>query len=335
MLLVRYSQTIPYLGKTERRQGVARHAAAAKGWELEEKRSQLKAVVEQVFYRLGLARQLEALTGDHVELVEQLIDVARFKYEVGSASQHDLLRLELLRDRLKDDLNDFERQEKELTAALNATLHRDTSTPIVTPEAFELPEPSMSLNALRALALAERAALRQLDTTAEMFRAAADLDRLEARPDPTLFASYGLRTDLPGANPGRDLVTVGISVPLPLFRDARYEARALESSSRARSAEAQRASLEDQIASGLADALATWERAAEKLATYDDRLVPQAQQVLDATFASYQVNRADFLALFEAELELLRFEKTMRIAAVEGLVARATIEMLVGKELQR
>jgi len=94
--------------------------------------------VKQAYYRLALARQIKKITEEHVTLIEQLIDAVRIKYEVGRSAQSDLLRLEILRDRLKDSIEDFDRQDRELTAAINATLHRAVATKIITPKRFAL-----------------------------------------------------------------------------------------------------------------------------------------------------------------------------------------------------
>lgn len=333
MLRIQLGQTIPLIGKTGKREGVVRQAEEAKRWEHEEKKNQLRAAVKQVYYKIALTRQLKKLTGDHVELVDQLLDAVRIKYEVGRAPQENLLRLEVLRDRLRDDLKDFDRRDRELTAALNAALHRDHGTHVSTPPALEVSAMTSDIAGLQERALEHRPALKRLDSNIEMHRVAAELARYEARPDPTLFAAYGVRTALPNGNPGRDLVTFGLSVPLPVFYRSRYDARAEESASLARASLSQRDALIDTIASGLADAVATWSRSADKVATYKENLVPASRRTLDATLSSYQVDRADFLSLFEAELELLNFEKTIRVATVDALVAQAAVEMLTGKEL--
>jgi outer membrane protein TolC len=202
----------------------------------------------------------------------------------------------------------------------------------MTPETFDLVGPTTQVKEATQLAVEHRPLLKQLSSTVQMHRQAADLATFEAVPDPTFFAAYGYRPELPGGNPGRDFVTFGIGLPLPVFYGSRNAAQAAESSSLASSVSSQRESIVDAISSRLADALATWNRSASKVKTYRERLVPQAHRTLDATFSSYQVDRADFLSLFEAELELLNFEKTIRIATTEGLVAQATIEMLVGEE---
>ncbi len=334
MAAIRLEQTIPFFGKTDDREGVIRQAVTAKRWQLEEKKNELRALVKKIYYELALARQLESITTQHVGLVEQLIDAVRIRYEVGRAAQQNLLRLQVLRGRLKDDLEDFRRQDTELTAALNAVLHRDVATGVATPGEFVLRAPTTDVDSLREVALEHRPALKQLAATSQMYEAAADLARFEAIPDPTFFAAYGLRKEQPSGMGGRDLVTFGLGIPLPVFYGSRYGARAQESSSKGRAVDAKRDALIDRISSGLAGALATWSRSAGKVKTYTLILVPEAHRALDATFSSYQVDRADFLSLYEAELELLNFEKTIRTSAVQGFVAQANIEMLIGKELQ-
>ncbi len=333
MLRVQLGQTIPFLGKTDKREGVVREEKQAKAWEYAEQQNQLRAAVKQVYYHLALTRQLKKITAEHIELVEQLLDAVRIKYEVGRSPQHDLLRLEVLRDRLTDDLEDFDRNDKDFTATLNATLHRDRATEIPTPEKLMVSALNSDIAALQAQALESRPILKQFDSKVAMHRAAADLARYEAIPDPTLFAAYGARSALSTGAAGQDLVTFGISVPLPVFYTSRYDARAQESTLRARASASARDSIVDNISSGLSDTLATWKRSAHKVETYEKNLVPLAHRTLDATFSSYQVDRADFLSLFEAELELLNFERTIRIAIVDALVAEAAVEMLIGKEL--
>jgi outer membrane protein TolC len=333
MLNFRLEQTVPFFGKTAKRERVFEKAVQAKRWELEELRTQLRALVERAYYQLALARQLKILTGQHISLVEQLIDAVRIKYEVGKAPQRDLLRLQVLRNRLSDEIEDYDRRDQQLTAAINATLHRRVDIPVETPKTFEVGAPSLTVEQLQKLAKEHRPALKQLVATVNMHRAAGDLAGYEAIPDPTFFAAYGLRTDLPGDNEGRDLVTLGISLPLPVFYGSRYGAKADESAAAASATDARRKALDDTIAGGLAEALAVWRRAARQVTTYREQLVPEAHRALDATFASYQVGRAGFLSLYEAELELLNFEKTIRVAAVQALVAQTNIEMLIGRKL--
>lgn len=333
MLRLQVGQKIPFFGKTDKREEVVRKSIAAKRWEIEEQRVKLRSAVKEAYYRLGLTRQLKRLTEEHITLVQQLIDTVLIKYEVGRAQQQHLLRLEVLRDRLRDDLNDFDQRSVALVASLNATLHRDVATPIATPETFVLEGPIDDAASLRETANTTHPALKRLDASAAMYHAAADLAEAETIPDPTVFAAYGVRTEFANGMPARDLVTLGVSVPIPVLSDSTYGARSRESRIRAEAAGERRAALLDRLGDKLAGLVARWDRAAKKVEAYHGTLVPAAQRTLDATFSSYQVDRADFTSLFEAELDLLNFEKTIRVSTVDGLVAQALIEELIGKEL--
>ena len=59
--------------------------------------------------------------------------------------------------------------------------------------------------------------------------------------------------------------------------------------------------------------------------------MPRAHRTLDATFAAYQVDRADFASLFQSELQLLDFERTIRRAEARAALARVEVEALTGQ----
>ena len=80
MVVIRLEQTIPFFGKTDQRENVAREAVEGKRWELEERKNELVRSIRSTYHNLGLARQLEKLTARHVSLVEQLIDAVRVKH---------------------------------------------------------------------------------------------------------------------------------------------------------------------------------------------------------------------------------------------------------------
>jgi outer membrane protein TolC len=167
-----------------------------------------------------------------------------------------------------------------------------------------------------------------------MHRSVADLAGSEVLPDPTFFISYGLRSELENGGTGRDLITIGVGIPIPFFSISRYGAKTQEAIAFSRVTDAKRDAVLDAISGELAEARAKWQRAFNKLKQYRNQLVPEAHKTLDATFSSYQVNQADFTSLYEAQLELLNFEKTIRIATFQGLLAQTTIEQLIGRELQ-
>ncbi len=63
--------------------------------------------------------------------------------------------------------------------------------------------------------------------------------------------------------------------------------------------------------------------------------MPRAHKTLDATLAAYQVDRANFASLYQAELQLLAFERTIRRAEAAAALARVEVEALVGEPLNK
>jgi outer membrane protein TolC len=122
-------------------------------------------------------------------------------------------------------------------------------------------------------------------------------------------------------------------VPIPFSYDSRWGSQKRENKARARAAEQQREAELDRIRAGLGQHVASWKRAIQEATTYRQKLVPQAHRTLDATFAAYQVDRAEFASLFQAELQLLDFERTIRRAEAKAALSRVEVEALLGRQI--
>ena len=324
-------QTFYWPGKVSARQEVARSQVNEAEQSLAERKVQLRAAVERAYYRLALTRQLREVTNKHVAALNDFIDVVAVKNEAGLAAQYELLQLRVLVDQLKDDLKDFDQEEASLTATINATLHRSTDIPALTPERTRVPRPPGDETALARRAEQERPLLQGLAAKAETHRAAARQATREGYPDITLWAGYRVRTRV-DADRGMDFVSVGASMPLPLSYRGRWGTERRLNDKLAEAAMQDRAAEVDRIRGELGRRMAEWRRAAQKAQTYRQDLTPEARMTLDTTFVSYQADRADFASLFQAELQLLNFERTTLLAETSAAEARVEVDALVGSE---
>ena len=327
-------QSFYWPGKRAARQEEADAAVAVERWTLAEQKVQLRAMVHRAYYRLTLVRQLRRITAEHIKLVEQLIDAVRVKYEVGKVGQHDLLRLQVLKGRLTDDLDSFARDDSSLCSSINAALHRAAKLPITTPERLHLPEARSDLGDLAKLAALNRPLLRRYLAQAAARRASASRAAREGYPDISVWFGYTFRIAA-GADRGTDFASIGLSVPIPLSFDRRWGSKARTQELMAKAAEEGRESAMDKIRGDIGGAIARWKRALSEAHIYRDQLMPDAHKTLDATFAAYQVGRADFANLFQAELQLLTFERTIRKAETSAALARVEVETLVGTPLMQ
>ncbi len=326
-------QRFPWPGKTGARQDAARAMVAVQRQSLAERKVQLRAMVKRAYFRLALTRQLRRVTSEHIKLLDQLMDTVRIKYEVGKVGQHDLLRLQVLRGKLTDDLGNFERNEEALTAAINAALHRKLDVLIRTPARIEAPAPGVTVEALVKQAVDSRPALKRYIARAAARRAMARRADREGYPDISAWFAYTIRVEA-GMDPGTNFVTLGVAVPLPVLSDQKWDAIKSEAEQQAKQAELAREAELDRIRGAMGRVVAGWKRAAREARTYRETLKPQAHKTLDATLAAYQVDRASFASLFQAEVQLLKFERTIRKAEATAALARVEAEALIGAPVQ-
>lgn len=331
-------QTFPFPGKTGKREKVAAARVDAVRYELAEKKNQIRGLVTRAYWNLTLARHLKKVTERHILEVENLLTSVKSRYEVGGAGLHDLLRLAVLRDKLIDELNDFDRKDVDLTASINTLLSRPTAVKVETPENIEAEKvwPSQALTYEKALE--SRSLLKAWTQEAKAQQLAAKRASVEGWPDPTVWAGYRLRDEITNdqgmiVDEGVDFFSVGISFPLPFFNKNRWGAFKQESLANKRSAESKRAALADEIRGELEKAYAAWKRAFQKADTYSKVIFPGQKQTLDATLASYQVGRAGFNSLYAAKVGLLDVERELTKAVFETKIQESIVETLVGDNI--
>ncbi len=327
-------QTLPLPGKNDRRTDAVVGETRVKRHALQEKKNQLREMVQRAYWSLALVRQLEKINRRHLELVEQLREAALTRYQVGKGGQHDLLSLEVLKKRIADDLGDFEQQEREIGAALNAALHRPLDTPIRTPETLEPVEAPRTLDELYRLAEKHRPLLQEIRERARWQRLAAGQAGYERWPDITVWAGYRVRAEA-NPDPGTDFVNLGLSVPLPFDFAGRWAAVRDQHLEQAAAADESLRAAQDEIRASLQASLAAWQRALSKAREYKDDIIPAADAALQATLAAYQSDLADFSSLYQAELQLLGLERAARVAEATTRIERGRVEGAIGIALKR
>lgn len=325
---VRASQQLKPAGWSRLRREVgglkARSAEAAEA----EAALQLRVSVERTTWLLARTALLRDVTRDHLARTEELLAAATARYETGGTGQHGVLRLTVLRDRLADDLADFDRAEAELRAGLRAALGGGEIGDLDLPGAEPAPTPPAL--APRARALESRPLLAGLEAKGDAATEAATLARVSARPSVSVWAGYRLRTIETSMDAGTDLVSVGVGVPLPVGSARRADGHEAAAEAEARAADAEARAALDRITAQADAALAGWRRAADKVETYDTVLLPGARATLETTRADFTVGRADFASLFEAEVALLQLERARIGAAVDTWLHRADVWSATG-----
>lgn len=328
-LQIRLQQTFPTSGITARRAQAGRVEQRVRASALDEARVLLTAQVHQAWWRLARARALRTVWVQHRDAAGALLDAVRGRYEVGMATQADLLRLQVRRSQLDDALGDLDRDIAGHVAALQALAGPDT--PLDTPDTLTPVPPEGTVPQWVDEATASRPALQQLRAQAEVARARADVAQAAGLPDLTVWAGYRVRTGTTATDPGTDFVSLGVSSPLPVSGARRGAGEATAARAQAHALEADAQALLDRLTSDITATEAGWHRAHDKALRFAADLLPAARRAFDSTLSAYQVGEADVASLYQAEVQLLDLERARLDAAVDTHLHAATMAALVGR----
>ena len=325
-------QTIPFPGKNRKRKAIAESEGQIKNYELAELKIQLKDKVKKAYYQLVLNRELKAISFKHISLLEDLIETMINKYEIGKSAQSDILRMTLMKEKLLDDLDDFEQKESEIQATINSVLNRDVNTFINTENLDLNLDLDLDLDPLLQTAIQNRPLLKKIEETSNMKRLIFLSDQRERLPDITLWAGYRIRKDI-GTMENVDFASVGFSFPIPLDIKGRTKAKLNNAKFMEKAVDESYKNVLNKISEMLIMATSGLERQKNKINNYNNNLNPDAEKVFHSELKSYETGRANFADLYQAQLQLIQFEKILLKSKYKFKMYETTIETLIGEKL--
>ena len=328
-LQLKLQQTIPFYGKNSLRKEIAEIETGSSIYQMEEFKNILKFKVRKAYYSLLKVRELKEISILHIAALQDLVYSLRSKYETGKIKQNDYLRLELLNKKMQDDLYDFDQMVQEITVLLRSTADLDPEATIVAgkPEASFLP--AETIEELFNLSLLNRPELAEYQNEIDKRRLEIKLSRRLKIPDITLWTGYRYRQDIAGM-PGEDLVSFGFSIPLNFDISKNLKAKYNFSNYMLNKAELDLADKKKALRQDLETALAKWERLDQKTSFYKNTIIPEAESLFELVLRSYETAGSDFSAVYQAQTQLINFEKTYINSKYEKLIIKAQIDMITG-----
>jgi len=233
------------------------------------------------FY-VGQALQLTTLMEHHAH---EEYEAARARLASANAGGEEVLKLAAARGMSEDEAAELRQQQ----ATARVALERWIGMPVedLDPVAA-LPTPSESEY------VAGDPMVVSLQREIDVARGAAAVAAANRRPNWTWEVSYGQRTGY------SDMVTFGVSIPLPVAPAARQDREtgsklALASKAEADLAEATRSATADYLA-----LVSDVQRLQERIGRYRSSVLVPAQQRTAAATAAYRSNQTSLTVLFEA-----------------------------------
>ena len=327
------SQALPFPGKLALREQAAKYEAQAAALNIDELRltllSDVKTLWWQIFY---LDRAQESVDSNH-NLLQQLVDIARSKYEVGVGLQQDVLLAQLELSKLLDQKINLTGMRRNTVARLNALLNQPANNAVQLPATVPLPLPNLrEENQLYQQAEVSRPMLESERLGINAAQSKLALAKKDILPDFNIEAAYGSRNNMQNGSKRADLLSLGISMNVPVFA-ASKQLKAVDQ----RSSELmqQRYALQDQwnaVRVQISQSYSDYQRAKQQVVLFDTGIIPQAHQTVASMLAGYQVNKVDFLNLVRSQITLLDYEIQYWKAFTEAQQALAQLSAAVGEE---
>src|SRR5205814_9926435 len=122
----------------------------------------------------------------NVDLLNQFAEVNRQRYEVGNASQADVLTAQTDAAKLLEAQSDIFRRISDAQSQLNVLMNRPAQPALAHPSQIPLQPPHFSLQALQAVALSARPEMQRAQNRVEAQRFRVELATRQRFSDPTI-----------------------------------------------------------------------------------------------------------------------------------------------------
>lgn len=327
------SQAFPFPGKLALREQAAAFEAEAATQNVTEVRWRLLSEVKTTWWLIFYLDRTLQIVDSNYTLLQQFVQIARTKYEVGEGLQQDVLLAQLELSKLLDQQLMLKASRRNAEASLNALLDKPANEEIRLPDKVELQLPSIKQeNLLYQQAETSRAVLEgnRLEINAAQSR--LDLAKKDVLPDFSLGAAYGGRANTPSGDKRADLLSLNLSMNVPIFvaqkQDKAVDQRTSELMQEKYALQDQWNKVRSQISQGYND----YRRAKDQVVLFETGIVPQARQTVASMLAGYQVNKVDFLNLVRSQITLFEYETQYWKAFTEANQSLAQLNAAVGME---
>jgi outer membrane protein TolC len=321
-------QKIPVSGKNRSQARIAEAEALQAFESLRRKQLDVVAQVRKAYLELGAAQRQLEVNDRNRELLQRFADITRTRYEVGKQSQVDVALAETELQKLMEQREDLDRQLSDAQTSLNVLVNRDPHTPTIPAHLQFLPLRS-GTTSLEQLALANRPEIHQIAHQVAGEKAKLQLAKRQWFPDPEVR----LETRQFEGQSGIQDYDTGVFFNVPWVNYRKYSAQQREAENGIAAAQQELGGAMVEAKGMVRDQLKKVTTSLHHFELYRDRLLPLANQAVDAALADYQTDKSTFLDVITAQRNLQDIDSALVNHLADYLKSLADLESVVGADL--
>lgn len=323
-------QAIPLFGQKSLMGNVARANVGMTEQSAAAIERSLIADAKRSYAMLYSAQRRLDVNEENQRLLKQIIESARAKYSVGLTSQGDVLKVQVELAKLQNERATLQQELVAAEAMMNALRASPANTEIGRVAEKQPQQFTGAQDELFDRSLNDRPELRAMRYEIEMNNAEVAVAKRMRFPELMLRGMYKDMKE------GTDqwAAMIGINIPLAPWGIGKYSGKVEESELNVRSSEQSLADMQNMVKAEVRDAFAKVQSRWQQIDRYQQTILPQAEQSLQSTLASYQTDKADFLSLLDTYRLVQMFKMEYYMVVGEYFSNLAALERAVGSDLQ-
>lgn len=327
-------QTFPFPGKLSAKEDVAAVDTSIIKLEIIDTENEIRKSVTKTYYDLNYFRRAIFYANESKKLLYEIKDVVGVKYSVSSATQQNLVKVQLEITKINDKIVTLKSRENSSLSILNSLILQNSYNDIKTKLIDSIKTIDITVQQLEKLAKTNRPYLKGIQLLKEKNKLKQISAEKEFYPNISLGLQYSFRNQVTATSRYlNNFFSVVLGFSLPLNYGGKTTAKVEEAVSLQKLHSEQYSTALQFLNSRFGSDLAELESIEERINLFVEGLLPQAQLNLKSALASYQVNEIDFINVIDAQDQLFKIETNLYRLKTNYLKQIADLEFLTGTSL--
>ena len=302
-----------------------------------QRQAKLKKMVRKAWLKVYLKEGARDIIKTNTGLFKQLVTVSQSQYVAGRKKQQDVLQAEVEYSLIEDQLGKVESELEVARAALAQWVGIEKAQLRLNTETDFLAELMLSEQQMSEASLLQHPSVGQRDAMIDIAEQDVGLANEKNSTQWGFDITYGIRQGdnpaMAGGGERPDFLSVMAVVSIPVFTEDKQDRDIIASKLSLQSKKYQRQDTLRQLNSKLNQIKARWYRTIERIARYQEKVLPQAKQNSRAAMSAYQSGVGSFIALTRARVSEFKAQLSHLKLTVEKANVLTEIRYLVGEEL--
>lgn len=323
------TQMFPWFGTLRAQEYVASLMAEAKYQEFLDAKNQLYSQLASVYYPLVEIHELIELERENLEILETYYSLATSKFENGQGSLADALRVEIMIQAAKTNIEVLQMKIKGSNSWFNSLLSRSHDSPVEISEMLQITEADrqISTDSIQANPM-----LGSIDLKIQASEASVRVAQKQGMPKLGAGVDYvlvGERTDMDIPDNGKNVLMPMVTMSLPIFR-GKYKGAQKEAELMQESYQLEKDELNNKLYGSYYRFSSDME-IQENLISLYSKQVQTSEQTLELLYSAYSNSGNDFEEVLRVQQQLLEYQKMKLKATVAYQTSLAQINYITAK----